>query len=251
MAEDKSAASAVGPKRAEAHPSRYGRCGTIFKRLLRIIACAATIVVAVGPGPGTASAEPGAGPVRIVAFGDSLTAGYNLGNEEAFPARLQRALTAAGHAVQVHNAGVSGDTTAGALARLDWAVPSDTEAVIVEFGANDALRGIDPAQTRSNLDRLVGTLTARGHEVLVAGMLAPPNMGREYEVAFNAIFPAVARAHGALLYPFFLDGVAAQAGLNQGDGMHPTAEGVDVIVERILPSVIELVDRAKARRPRS
>jgi acyl-CoA thioesterase I len=191
------------------------------------------------------------GPIRIVAFGDSLTAGYNLASDEAFPARLERALVAVGLDVEVRNGGVSGDTSAGALARLDWAVPAEADAVIVEFGANDALRGVDPSETRANLDKLIGTLRARNQEVLVAGMLAPPNMGREYEAAFNKIFPALAQSHDAVFYPFFLDGVAAQPRLNQGDGMHPTAAGVDVIVERILPSVIELVDRAKARRGQS
>jgi acyl-CoA thioesterase-1 len=198
-----------------------------------------------------AVADSRTGPIRIVAFGDSLTAGYNLASDEAFPARLERALMAAGLDVEVRNGGVSGDTSAGALARLDWAVPAEADAVIVEFGANDALRGIDPAETRANLDNLIGTLRARNQDILVAGMLAPPNMGREYETAFNEIFPALAQSHDAVFYPFFLDGVAAQPRLNQGDGIHPTAAGVDVIVERILPSVIELVDRAKARRGRS
>jgi acyl-CoA thioesterase-1 len=248
MAEDKKAASAVRPIRAGAHPSRYGRSGTKFKHLRRRIACAVAILIAACLFPGLAVADRHTGPIRIVAFGDSLTAGYNLANEEAFPARLQRALAAAGLDVVVHNGGVSGDTSAGALARLDWAVPTDADAVIVEFGANDALRGVDPAETRANLDKLVGALRARGQEVLVAGMLAPPNMGSEYEAAFNEIYPALAQSHDAVFYPFFLDGVAGQRQLNQGDGMHPTAAGVDVIVERILPSVFELVNRAKARR---
>jgi acyl-CoA thioesterase-1 len=219
--------------------------------LADLIVRVAVIVVAVGLNLHPAAAEPRTGPIRIVAFGDSLSAGYNLDNGEAFPARLEQALVAAGLDVEVHNGAVSGDTSAGGLARLDWAVPPESDAVIVEFGANDALRGIDPAETRANLDKLVGALNARGQDVLVAGMLAPPNMGREYETAFNAIFPALAEKHDAVLYPFFLDGVAAQPKLNQGDGMHPTATGVDVIVERILPSVIELVNRAKARRQQS
>ena len=251
MAEDKRAASAVRPIRAGAHPSRYGRSRTNFKQLARRFALAALIAGAAALDRDPAAADMRTGPIRIVAFGDSLTAGYNLANDEAFPARLERALRAAGLDVEVSNAGVSGDTSAGALARLDWAVPPAADAVIVEFGANDALRGTDPADTRANLDQLVGTIRSRGQEVLVAGMLAPPNMGREYEAAFNGIFPALARSHDAVLYPFFLDGVAAQPKLNQGDGMHPTAAGVDVIVERILPSVIELVDRAKARRQES
>jgi acyl-CoA thioesterase-1 len=251
MAEDKKAASAHCPDRARAHSSRYGGSDTNFKHLARKFACAAMAAVIALLCPEPAAADSRTGPIRIVAFGDSLTAGYNLASDEAFPARLERALVAAGLDVEVRNGGVSGDTSAGALARLDWAVPAEADAVIVEFGANDALRGVDPVETRANLDSLISTLRARNQDVLVAGMLAPPNMGREYETAFNEIFPALAQSHDAVFYPFFLDGVAAQPRLNQGDGMHPTAAGVDVIVERILPSVIELVGRAKARRGQS
>ena len=185
--------------------------------------------------------------VRIVALGDSLTAGYQLPPGDAFPVKLQAALRARGHAVSVENAGVSGDTSTGGLERLDWAVGDDVDAVILELGANDALRGIDPAVTRRALDEILTRLKARNIPVLVAGMLAPPNLGHAYGEAFGRIFPELAGKHGALLYPFFLDGVAATAGLNLADGMHPNARGVDVIVERIVPKVEELLVSARAR----
>ena len=186
--------------------------------------------------------------VNIVAFGDSLTAGYGLAANEAFPAQLQRALVAKGLAVNVVNAGVSGDTTAGGLARLDWSVPDGTDAVILELGANDALRGFDPAVTRKALDTMLRRLQERKISVLLCGMVAPPNMGAEYGRAFNAIYPDLAAQTGAILYPFFLTGVAADPKLNQRDGLHPTAAGVAVIVDRILPQVEELIARAKGSR---
>jgi len=186
--------------------------------------------------------------VNIVAFGDSLTAGYGLAVNEAFPAQLQRALSAKGLAVNVVNAGVSGDTTAGGLARLDWSVPDGTDAVILELGANDALRGFDPAVTRKALDTMLRRLQERKISVLLCGMVAPPNMGAEYGRAFNAIYPDLAAQTGAILYPFFLTGVAADPKLNQRDGLHPTAAGVAVIVDRILPQVEELIARAKGSR---
>lgn len=185
--------------------------------------------------------------IRIVALGDSLTAGYQLPPGDAFPVKLQAALRARGHAVSVENAGVSGDTSTGGLERLDWAVGDDVDAVILELGANDALRGIDPTVTRRALDEILTRLKARNIPVLVAGMLAPPNLGQAYGEAFSRIFPELAGKHGALLYPFFLDGVAATAGLNLADGMHPNARGVDVIVERIVPKVEELLVFARAR----
>lgn len=191
----------------------------------------------------TAAAEP----VRIVALGDSLTAGYGLPPGSGFPTKLEAALAARGIAATVVDAGVSGDTTSGALARLDWSVGTDADAVIVELGGNDALRAVDPALTRENLDAILARLAARGVPVLVAGMRAPPNLGEAYAGAFDPIFEEIAERHGALLYPFFLDGVAADPALNQGDGIHPTAEGVAVIVERILPSVEALVARAAER----
>lgn len=188
---------------------------------------------------------PAAQPPVIVAFGDSLTAGYGVADDEAFPTQLERALADRGIAVRMVNAGVSGDTTAGGRARLDWMLADQPDMVIVELGANDGLRGIDPATTRDNLDAILTRLGAEGVPVLLAGMLAPPNLGDEYGDAFNALFGELAEKHGVVFYPFFLDGVAAEPALNQPDGIHPTAEGVAVIVERILPHVIEALERVE------
>lgn len=196
----------------------------------------------------TAIAKDKDAPVRIVVLGDSLTAGYMLAARDAFPEQLERQLKAAGVKVEVANAGVSGDTTAGGLARLDWSIPSGTDAVILELGANDALRGLEPGKARINLDAIIKRLKARGVDVLLAGMLAPANLGEDYARSFNAIFPALAREHGVLLYPFFLQGVAMRAKLNLGDGIHPNAEGVTLIVEGIRPKVEELIARVRARR---
>ena len=207
----------------------------------RILALALAAVFAAGPAAAQA-------PLRIVALGDSLTAGYGLPAESAFPARLEQALRSKGVAASIANAGVSGDTSSGGSARVDWSVPDGTDAVIVELGANDALRGIDPAVTRKALDEILARLKARRIAVLLCGMRAPPNMGPDYARAFDAIFPELAEKHGALLYPFFLDGVAADARLNQPDGIHPTAQGVDVIVMRIMPRIEELIARARALR---
>lgn len=218
--------------------------------LLRGLALAAfTTLAATSLAAVSLAAAPAvaAEPVRIVALGDSLTAGYGLPPGSGFPAKLEAALAARGIAATVVDAGVSGDTTSGALARLDWSVGADADAVIVELGGNDALRAIDPARTRENLDAILARLAARGVPVLLAGMRAPPNLGEAYAGAFDPIFGDVAQRHDALLYPFFLDGVAADPVLNQGDGIHPTAEGVEVIVERILPSVEALVARAAER----
>lgn len=187
-------------------------------------------------------------PVRIVALGDSLTAGFGLPAEAAFPVRLTKALAAKGIAVEIANAGVSGDTASGGLGRVDWSVPEGTGGVIVELGANDALRGIDPEVTRKALDALLARLSQRKIPVLLCGMRAPPNMGADYARQFDGLFPALAAKYGAILYPFFLDGVAAEARLNQPDGIHPTAAGVDVIVTRIMPKVEELIARARAAR---
>jgi len=186
-------------------------------------------------------------PVRIVALGDSLTAGFGLARQDAFPAKLEAALRARGIAVTIENAGVSGDTTAGGLTRLDWSVPEGTQGVILELGANDALRGLDPKAVRTALETIVKRLKARGIPVLLAGMLAPRNLGPDYARAFDPIYPDLAAAHDLLLYPFFLDGIATDRAFNQADGLHPTAAGVDAIVARILPRVEELVARAKAR----
>jgi acyl-CoA thioesterase I len=184
-------------------------------------------------------------PLHIVALGDSLTAGYGLRPGEAFPAVLQRALAARGIAAQIFNAGASGDTSSGGLARLDWSVPDGTDAVIVELGANDALRGLDPAVTRAALEGILRRLKARKIAVLLCGMLAPPNLGADYGRAFNAIYGDLAAQYDAILYPFFLDGVVADPKLNQADGLHPTAEGVGVIVKAILPKVEALIAKVR------
>ena len=176
-------------------------------------------------------------PVKMVVLGDSLSAGLGLSASAAFPARLQKALKTKGITVDMINAGVSGDTSSGGRDRLDWSVPEGTAAVIVELGANDALRGTDPTVTRGALTDIVTRLKARGIAVLLCGMGAPPNYGSDYSARFNAIYPDLATSFGVPLYPFFLEGVAADAGLNQADGLHPTAEGVDVIVRNILPAV--------------
>lgn len=182
-------------------------------------------------------------PLRIVALGDSLTAGLGLEAENTFPVRLEAALLARGHSVTIVNAGVSGDTARDGLARLDWSVGPDADAVIVELGANDALRGIDPKFAREALDTLLERLSDRGIPVLLAGMLAPPNLGDAYAAVFNPIFPDLAAKHEVVLYPFFLDGVAGDSKLNLEDGMHPNADGIAIIVERILPAVEMVIAR--------
>jgi acyl-CoA thioesterase I len=202
-------------------------------------------LVLAGPVTGSLAAERA---VNIVAFGDSLTAGYGLAANDAFPAQLQRALAAKAVAVNIVNAGVSGDTATGGLSRLDWSVPDGTDAVILELGANDALRGVDPAVTRKALDAILHRFMERKIPVLLCGMMAPPNLGGEYGRAFNAIYPELAVNTGALLYPFFLTGVAADPALNQRDGIHPTAAGVAVIVARIIPQVEQLIARVREMR---
>ena len=187
-----------------------------------------------------------AGTLNILAFGDSLTAGFGLEPGEAFPVKLEAALRARGHDVRVINAGVSGDTATAALDRLAWAVDDTIGAVIVELGANDALRGQSPAETRKALDAMLSALDQRKLPVLLAGMRAPPNLGADYVRAFEAIYPELAAAHGALLYPFFLDGVAANPKLNQADGMHPNPAGVDRVVAAMLPHAEALIARAAA-----
>ena len=183
------------------------------------------------------SATAPAKPIKMVVLGDSLSAGLGLPGPAAFPARLQKTLNNNGIEVDMINAGVSGDTTSGGRDRLDWSVPEGTEAVILELGANDALRGVDPKVTRSALTDILSRLKARGLAVLLCGMYAPPNYGSDYAARFNAIYPELAKSFGVPLYPFFLEGVATEARLNQADGMHPTAEGVDTIVKNILPTV--------------
>ena len=192
------------------------------------------------------ASEPG--PLKILALGDSLTAGYGLQTPDAFPAQLEAALAKLGVKAKVLQGGVSGDTTAGGRARLAWALAAKPQIAIVELGANDGLRGLDPTQTRANLDAIIRELKAAKVTVLLTGMYAPPNLGREYERHFNPIFPELAKAHDVAFYPFFLAGVAARPHLNQADGIHPNAAGVRVIVERIAPSVIRLIEPlARAR----
>jgi acyl-CoA thioesterase I len=209
----------------------------------RILAVAMACMLALWTGAVAAADKP----LTIVALGDSLTAGFGLAASDAFPAKLQQALAAKGIAVTISNAGVSGDTMSGGLARLDWSVPPDTDAVILELGANDALRGLDPAVTRRALDRILGAFAKRNIPVLLCGMLAPRNLGADYARAFDPMFPELAKTYDAVLYPFFLDGVAADPKLNQRDGLHPTAAGVDVIVAKILPKVEELIARVRVK----
>lgn len=187
-------------------------------------------------------------PIRIVAFGDSLTSGYGLKQSQAFPIQLQKELRARGHNVVVNNAGVAGDTSAAGLARFDWAIGDDVDAVIVELGANDALRGIDPKVTRENMQKILAKLKDRGLPVLMAGMRSPANWGATYSDDFDAIFPDLAKEHALIFYPFFLEGVVLDAKLNQDDGMHPNGKGVAEIVRQIIPSVEELITKAEARR---
>jgi len=191
---------------------------------------------------GIARAEP----VKLVGFGDSLMAGYQLPAADAFPVKLEAALRAKGHEVEVANAGVSGDTTSSGVARLDWSIPDGTQGVILELGANDALRGIAPEETEKNLDAMLTRLKERGIAVLLAGMLAPPNMGPDYAERFNGIYGRLSEKHGVPLYPFFLDGVVTKANLQIEDGMHPNPAGVDVMVQSILPTVETFLTSIKA-----
>jgi acyl-CoA thioesterase-1 len=198
-----------------------------------------------------ASNQPGAEaatPVKLVAFGDSLTAGYLLPPDQSFPAQLDAALAAKGYTVEVTNAGVSGDTTAAGLERFDWAVPPGTDAVILELGANDALRGQSPADAKANLEQLISKLKARNIAVLLAGMRAPKNWGEAYASEFDGMYAEIAAKHDLILYPFFLDGVALDPSLNLDDGLHPNGKGVAEIVKRILPKVEDLLRRVNVAR---
>lgn len=185
----------------------------------------------------SARAQPAAKQIKLVVLGDSLSAGLGLPGQEAFPAKLQKALQAKGITVDIVNAGVSGDTASGGRDRLDWSIPVGTEGVIVELGANDALRGIDPDLTRAALTDIVARLRARKIAVMLCGMVAPPNYGTDYAARFNSIYPDLAKKFEVPLYPFFLEGVAADAKLNQADGIHPTASGVDIVVNNMMPTV--------------
>ena len=219
----------------------------VLSMLLLSLAAAAEVGFA-APALAQAPAGTGGKPIKMVVLGDSPSAGYGLPAAAAFPARLQNALKNNGIDVDMGNAGVSGDTSSGGRDRLDWSVPDGTAAVILELGANDALRGTDPKVTRSALSEILTRLKARGIAVLLCGMVAPPNYGSDYAARFNAIYPDLAKSFAVPLYPFFLEGVAADARLNQADGMHPTAEGVDVIVRNILPTVEAFVGAISGQR---
>jgi acyl-CoA thioesterase-1 len=184
-------------------------------------------------------------PIKLVVLGDSLAAGYGLKEGDAFPAKLEMALKGKGIDVTVVNAGVSGDTAKQGLERLDWAVEPDADAVIVELGANDALRGIDPNETRASLEKIISRLRSRKIPIMIAGMLAPPNMGAAYKELFDRIYPSLAGEHGLRLYPFFLEGVATEPDYNLEDGIHPNARGVDEIVRRMAPKVAEFLNQIK------
>lgn len=212
----------------------------LMRRVVNVTALLAVLCLAAMP----ARAD---GARVVLALGDSLTAGYGMDQGEAFPVQLQAALHAAGHAVTVINAGVSGDTSAGGRSRLEWLLSPDVDAVIVELGANDGLRGVDPAGTRENLDWILAKLRDKGLPVLLTGMVAPPNLGQDYGREFNAIYPDLAQKYGVLFDPFFLQDVAADPALNQRDGIHPNAQGVAIIVERLTPKVIELLAHTKPK----
>jgi acyl-CoA thioesterase-1 len=210
-------------------------------RRLGAILVAAVMMIGAGGSAARAQADE---PIRLMAFGDSLVAGFGVAANNAFPAQLQAALRAEGYSVEVLNAGVSGETTAGGAARIDWALGDDPDMVLLELGANDALRGIDPEEARDNLDYILQRLKEERIPVLLAGMRAPANWGPDYVAAFNRIYPELAEEYGVTLYPFFLEDVATDPRLNQGDGIHPNARGVAVIVENILPYVIRVLEES-------
>jgi acyl-CoA thioesterase-1 len=204
---------------------------------------------ALAQGPAANEAKSEGKPIKMVVLGDSLSAGLGLSANDAFPAKLQKALKDKGINVDMTNAGVSGDTASGGRDRLDWSVSDGTQAVIVELGANDALRGTDPAVTRAALSDILTRLRARKIPVMLCGMLAPPNYGHDYAEKFNTIYPDLAKSFGVPLYPFFLDGVAADAKLNQADGIHPTPQGVDIIVAKMMPTVEAFLGPLTGRQP--
>ena len=211
-------------------------------KIVSLIAAAIAMVLS-GLGSGTAIAKE---DLRLLVLGDSLAAGYGVAPAQAFPIKLQAALAARGHAVRVINAGVSGDTTAGGLARLDWVMGDKPHAVIVELGANDGLRGLDVRAMRGNLDAILTRFQKENIKILLTGMKAPPNYGGAYVRDFDQVFLDLAKQHGVVFYPFFLDGVATARDLNQSDGIHPNGDGVDIIVRNILPAVEQLLARIAA-----
>jgi acyl-CoA thioesterase-1 len=214
----------------------YGKSAGAVEGRYRLFMHIAVLMVGLMTSVGGAMAQTSP-PIKLVVLGDSLSAGLGLAGQDAFPMKLQKALQAKGIAVDMINAGVSGDTASGGRDRLDWSVPEGTDGVIVELGANDALRGVDPAITRAALDDIVSRLKARGIAVMLCGMLSPPNYGEDYAARFNAIYPDLAKKFDVPLYPFFLQGIAADPKLNQADGIHPTAAGVDIIVGNVMPTV--------------
>ncbi len=223
------------------HPApRYGLSGWLAK----LVGCGFLgLALLVSYAQGARADEE---KIDILAYGDSLVAGYGLPAEAAFPSQLEAELQARGHQVNVINAGVSGDTTAGGLARLDWTLAGDApDIVLLALGANDALRGIDPASTKDNLDAMLDRLLEDNIPVLLAGMMAPRNWGREYQEAFDSLYPALAEKHDVPLYPFILEGVATDPALNQADGIHPNAQGVKVMVEGLAPALEPLIEGLK------
>ena len=227
--------------------NRYGRSGARIQPLHGFWAVALLIAFVLGFPAMTTPLKAQTPPLKLVALGDSLTAGYNLPGSAAFPAVLEKLLREKGIPAEIANAGVSGDTSQGGLERLDWSVPDGTEGVILELGANDALRGIDPGLTEKALDAIVTRLKARGIPVLLAGMYAPRNLGEDFAKRFDAIYPELAKQHELVLYPFFLEGIAGDRALNQADGLHPTADGVTVIVRTILPTVERFIASLQPR----
>ena len=231
-------APARAPSRqAASNATTYGRLARVLQVLLAFLGLAALL----------ASPAAAQKTTRLLALGDSLTAGYLLPADAGFAAVLEKALRARGHNVEVINAGVSGDTATGALERLDWAIGEGVDAAVVEIGANDMLRGLDPRITAGAIDSILTKLKERKAAVLLAGMLATPSLGAEYKTAFDRIYPDLAARHGVALYPFFLDGVAGEKDMQQGDGMHPTRAGVARIVERILPAVEAMLKNVERR----
>lgn len=218
---------------------RIWRAPPAFARVLRIFTLMSLFAF-----PANAQNEP----IVIVAFGDSLTAGYLLPPDKSFPAQLEKALKQRGHNVRIENAGVSGETAADGLQRVEWTLSGKADAVILQLGANDALRGFDPKVTERALDQILAKLQTRGLDILIAGMEAPRNMGRDYADAFRAMFPRLQAKYNALLYPFFLEGVALRPELNLADGIHPKPEGIAIVVQNIIPQVEALIARIKARK---
>lgn len=219
------------------------KCANVGRHLFLTL----TAVIWIGIHCFSAQARADQDETVIVALGDSLTSGFGLPNDKAFPSQLETALKERGHKVRIVNAGVSGDTASAALRRLDWALDGDTDAVIVELGGNDALQGLPPESTKAALAEILERLQKRNLPVLLAGMEAPRNLGKEYVTAFGAIYPALAAQYDVLLYPFFLEGAALNAELMQRDGIHPNAGGVDVIVDNILPHVETLLAASQTK----